>query len=178
MDLTTHSQLCENRTFNMQSGTHCGLTTKKPDFVGKCSKIKFGTFLREVITECNLNLKLVKREKTKIIISAILLIILGSVIIYASYAIQIASFTQNSFLISAVPISIFVIGLTFIGMAFQTAFSYIQDSSIAQTKKNKVDQLLEYYDVNYTVAFEIEDIHGTHDVKTELHISSPQGKVL
>ncbi|ANQ47608.1 hypothetical protein MY04_0226 [Flammeovirga sp. MY04] len=85
-ELNKHCRLCENRVFNLNEGTKCGLTNQYPKFNHRCKDIKFGSILSREIKEFTVELHQLKQKQFKVNIKFyISLVAVGLVGIFCLY---------------------------------------------------------------------------------------------
>ena len=94
-------------------------------------------------------------------------VIIGIAVIIGGYL--FGKYVFDSGVISTVPIIIMAVGLAPLGMAFGTLNKHRQEIEIAKNKKDKIDEVLNEYRIEYDVDISFgKEIHGTQEVYAEL----------
>jgi hypothetical protein len=167
MNLSKHCELCENRIFDIQTGTACGLTNNKPQFHQKCPDIKFGEKHIDLIKEINLDYHKVISIKGSTITRFTLLGSAGVFIMMSSYVLHTITWEAGG--ISTVPIIVAGIGLMTLSTASRTWIRFNQQLRVEQTKKTQLDSLLSSYGIRYDVDISSEeDVHGNKEYDISL----------
>ena len=167
MELTKHCRLCDNRLFEMASGTSCALTKEKPNFKDKCPDIVFGKNYEDVIREINVEHHLVKMTKANSIANFAIFLAIGIAVIILGYYLWTQAWSSG--VISTVPIIIMGVGVLVLPMAFGPMNKYRQEISVARPKKDHLDALLAQYNIQYTIDIKVKtDILGNKEVDTDL----------
>ncbi|WP_339697833.1 hypothetical protein [uncultured Roseivirga sp.] len=168
IDLSKHCQLCDNQIYDIQSGTKCGLTNKRPNFTSKCPDIKFETNYEERIKEINTELELVKRTKSLSIANFIFFIVISLAIVLGGYLLGTYAFDKG--VISTIPLTIMGVGILILPLASGPLNKYRQKIKITQKRKLELDELLLKYNIEYTIDLTFhKDLHGNLDITTILN---------
>ncbi len=170
MNLSTHCNLCENRLFDINTGTRCNLTGQRPEFNNTCSDIKFGERIEKVISEVNIDLELIKRTKNIsygnfVVFLLISLAFIGSGVYLGIY---LLTFSSTSIVISTVPFIIGGIGISILPKASGPLNKYRQGIAVANENKQKLDALLIQYNIEYNIDITVKkDLHGNIDTDSK-----------
>ncbi|UGS24796.1 hypothetical protein [Flavobacterium channae] len=167
MDLARHCELCDNQKINLKVGTTCALTEKKPEFNKTCTKIELNEKFENKLKSVNIEYENIKRKKTLTYTYFIVFLIIGIAVIVGGYL--LGKYALNKSVISTVPLIIMGVGLAPLGLAFGALNNYKQSIQVAKNKKDKVDEVLNEYRIEYEIDITFgEEIHGTQDVYAEL----------
>lgn len=161
MNLAKHCALCENQMVSLQSGTTCALTEKKPEFNTTCAKIQFGDKLYERIKSILIEYESVKHARPDVIFTLLFYLFISSAIMCAG--VLLGRYVLASGVISTVPLIIMGVGFLTLPMAFGPLNSYRRNLSLAQRKKDNLEDLLKKYKIKYTF-----DIHFKKKMFTPL----------
>ena len=169
MKLAHHCELCDHQEITLKDGTTCGLTNRKPEFNKTCSKImltdKFETKLKTV----NTDFEKIYRAKTLTYIYFIVFVGISMAVIIGGYS--IGKYALDNRVFSVTPLIIMAVGIIPLGMAFGTLNKHRRDLSIARTKKEKVDRVLELYNIRYDIDISFgKEYHGTQDIGVDLKV--------
>ena len=167
MDLARHCELCDNQKINLEVGTTCGLTERKPEFNKTCSKIELNEKFEKKLKSVNIEYENIKRKKTLTYTYFIVFLLIGIAVIVGGYL--LGKYALNKRVISTVPLIIMGVGLAPLGLAFGNLNNYRQSIQVAKNKKDKVDEVLNEYRIEYEIDITFgEEIHGTQEVHTVL----------
>ena len=170
MELVKHCLLCDNRDFDIQTGSTCSLTSQKPSFSSKCNDIAFEQAYEKVIVETNTDLFLVKRTKAKTITHVITFLVIGISVIALGYF--FGTYMLDRGVISTIPLIIICLGFGAIIIAGRPANKYLQELKITERRKKDLDELLQLYNIAYDISFTAkEDILGNVKVSHDLHFT-------
>lgn len=167
MDLTRHCELCDHQEKDLKIGTTCGLNHKKPEFNKTCIKIQLRDKFEDKLKSVNIDYEIVKKKKVITHSYFVLFILIGIAVIIGGFLLGKYAFEGG--VISTVPIIIMGVGLAPLTMAFGTLNNYIQELDVAKTKKEKIDEVLNAYGIEYELDIKYgEEFHGTQEIYTEL----------
>ena len=167
MDLARHCDLCDNQKTSLKIGTTCGLNDRKPEFNKTCPKIELNEKFENKIKSVNIEYENFKRKKLLTYIYFGVFVIIGITVIVGGYL--LGKYAFDSGVISTVPIIIMAVGLAPLGMAFGTLNKHRQEIEIAKNKKDKIDEVLNEYRIEYDIDISFgKEIHGTQEVYAEL----------
>lgn len=167
MEIAKHCQICENQLYNIEFGSKCKLTNKKPDFREKCPDIIFEKKYEERIKEVNTEYELVQKTKLISYANFVFFLIVSILVILAGYL--IGKYALDKGVISTVPLIIIGVGIMILPLASGPLNKYRQDISIARNKKDKLDKLLSMYNIQYTIEVIVyKDLHGNQEIETKL----------
>ena len=167
MDLARHCDLCDNQKTSLKIGTTCGLNDKKPEFNKTCPKIELNEKFENKLKSVNIEYENFKRKKLLTYTYFGVFVIIGIAVIVGGYL--FGKYVFDSGVISTVPIIIMAVGLAPLGMAFGTLNKHRQEIEIAKNKKDKIDEVLNQYRIEYDVDISFgKEIHGTQEVYAEL----------
>lgn len=92
---------------------------------------------------------------------------IGIAVIVGGYL--LGEYALDREVISTVPLIIMGVGLAPFGMAFGALNKHRQEIKVAKSKKNKVDEVLNEYGIEYDIDITFgKEIHGTQEVYAEL----------
>ncbi|MDY7393701.1 hypothetical protein UMM65_00460 [Aureibaculum sp. 2210JD6-5] len=175
---TEHCLLCENQRYDFKEGVYCGITEKKPDFKETCDIINFGKTLEDKILEVNVELDLVKRTKVDTIGHLIIFTLIGIAIIY--FGLFLANKYGFSLIVHesilgirgfGTMVILVSIGISLLIFAIAPLNLYRSNIKIAKLKKQKLDQILEFYKLRYNINLQIKKHWAGHkEVAHELDI--------
>jgi hypothetical protein len=169
MDLARHCDLCEFQITTLKEGTTCKLTEEKPEFNNTCSKIELNEKFRNKLKSINIEYEKIKQEKVLTFIYFGVFLLIGISAITGGYLLGKYAFEGG--IISTVPLIIMGVGLSPIGMAFGTLNNYRQKMEIAKINKNKIDEVLNLYKIDYEIDIKFgKEYHGTKEISAEIKI--------
>tara|TARA_R110002051_G_scaffold269173_1_gene329219 strand:+ start:293 stop:814 length:522 start_codon:yes stop_codon:yes gene_type:complete len=167
MDLARHCDLCDNQKTSLKIGTTCGLNDRKPEFNKTCPKIELNEKFENKLKSVNIEYENFKRKKLLTFTYFGVFVIIGIAVIVGGYL--LGKYALDSGVISTVPIIIMAVGLAPLGMAFGTLNKHRQEIEIAKNKKDKIDEVLNEYRIEYDIDISFgKEIHGTQEVYAEL----------
>ncbi len=167
MDLARHCDLCDNQKTSLKIGTTCGLNDRKPEFNKTCPKIELNEKFENKLKSVNIEYENFKRKKLLTFTYFGVFVIIGISVIVGGYL--LGKYALDSGVISTVPIIIMAVGLAPLGMAFGTLNKHRQEIEIAKNKKDKIDEVLNEYRIEYDIDISFgKEIHGTQEVYAEL----------
>jgi hypothetical protein len=167
MDLARHCDLCDNQKTSLKIGTTCGLNDRKPEFNKICPKIELNEKFENKLKSVNIEYENFKRKKLLTVVYFGVFVIIGIAVIVGGYL--LGKYALDSGVISTVPIIIMAVGLGPLGMAFGTLNKHRQEIEIAKNKKDKIDEVLNEYRIEYDIDISFgKEIHGTQEVYAEL----------
>jgi hypothetical protein len=166
---SSHCIICENQLYNFQSGTYCALNNKKPNFQGKCIKIKFGDFLKKETEKVNLDYELIKRTKTIAYFNFVLFSVLSLILLIGGYT--FGKFIYDKGVIATLPLIIMGSGIPAITKAFSSLNAYNRDIKITEYNKEKHDALLAKYGIKYTFNFNVTQFYNIEEITTNIKFS-------
>ncbi|MBV7270540.1 hypothetical protein [Winogradskyella luteola] len=170
MDIRKHCQLCNHQIVDFKTGTICGITERKPDFVNKCVNAKFDEKLESKIEAVNVEYENIIKTKWLIYANFVVFLFIAVAVILAGYF--LAQYLLKFRVIAAAPFIISLIGLLFVmPLATGPLNTFRNDLKLAKAKKENVDKVLELYGVKYTIDISFgKKYHGTQEVYTDLKI--------
>ncbi len=167
MDLARHCDLCDHQKISLKLGTTCGLTDRKPEFNRTCAKIELNEKFEHKLKSVNIEYQNIKRKKILTYTYFAVFLAIGIAVIVGGYL--LGKYALDSGVISTVPIIIMGVGLVPLGMAFGTLNKHRQEIEVAKSKKDKVDEVLNEYRIEYVINIVFgKEIHGTQEVYAEL----------
>jgi len=167
MDLTRHCSLCDNQKRSLKIGTTCALNDRKPEFNKTCPKIELNEKFENMLKLVNIEYENFKRKKILTYTYFGFFLIIGTSVIVGGYL--FGKYVFDHGVISTFPIIIITIGLSLLGMAFGTLNKHRQDINIAKSKKDRIDEVLNEYRIEYNIDILFgKEIHGTQDVSVNL----------
>ncbi|MCU4189188.1 hypothetical protein M9Q43_08435 [Flavobacterium sp. HXWNR29] len=167
MDLARHCELCDNQKINLEVGTTCGLTERKPEFNKTCSKIQLNEKFEKKLKSINIEYENIKRKETLTYTYFAVYLLIGIAVIVSGYL--LGKYALNKSVISTVPIIIMGASLAPLGLAFGTLNNFRQSIQVAKNKKDKIDEVLNEYRIEYEIDITFgEEIHGTQEVHAKL----------
>jgi len=173
MDLARHCNLCDHQKISLKEGTTCGLTDQKPEFNKTCFKIELNEKFEDTLKSVNIEYEQIKQTKTLTHLYFGVFITLGIAVIIVGYL--LGKHALNSGVISTVPLIIMAIGLAPLGKALDTLTKYRQRIQVAKSKKDKMDEVLNVYRIQYDIDMKFgKKHHGTQEVQTKLNVKGRQ----
>lgn len=170
MDLAKHCELCDNRAFDVQTGTTCILTNERPRFKKKCSDVKFENNYIARIKEVNIEYYKVSSTKNLTIANFIFFLSIGIAVMVGGYLLGALAWEKG--VISTVPLIIIGVGFLIIPMATGPLAKYRQGMGVERNKKTQMDGLLASYNIEYDAEILInEDVHGNKDYDAKITFS-------
>ena len=143
-----------------------------------CSKIRLNEKFENKIKTVNIEYQKIKRTKTLTYIYFAVFILIGLSVIIGGYLlgkyvldlVRIISFTG--------PLTIMVIGVVLLGMAFGTLNNYKQKMEVAKSKKDKIDEVLKQCQIEYDIDIKFgKEFHGTQEVFAKLNVKGIRSKM-
>ncbi|WP_412560829.1 hypothetical protein [Winogradskyella sp. MIT101101] len=169
MNLARHCELCDHQKVNLKHGTTCGLTDRKPEFNKTCAKITLNEKFENKLKTVNIEYEKIKRTKILTYTYFAVFIAIGIAVIVGGYL--LGKYALDSGVISTVPIIIMAVGLAPLGMAFGTLNKYRQGIESAKSKKDKIDEVLNLYRIDYNIDIKFgKEYHGTQEVYADLNV--------
>ncbi len=167
MNLARHCELCDNQEVNLIDGTTCSLTNRKPEFNKTCAKIELNEKFENKLKSVNIEYANIKRKKILTYIYFGVFVTIGIAVIAGGYL--LGKYALDSGVISTVPLIIMGVSIGPLGMAFGTLNKYRQEIEVAKSKKDKIDEVLNEYRIEYDIDITFgKEIHGTQEVYAEL----------
>lgn len=154
MENVSHCNFCEHKQFDFTTGNLCGLTGKKADFIKKCSKISFGSNLKEEIAHINFEYKQLRAYKIRLIGYLILYPTLGFIVIFTAIYYMKALHETDLLIVSSVGILGIGGGLSLLNNVFESYVRYNDANSTAKSQKDRLDNILKIYDYGYDINFQ------------------------
>lgn len=168
MDLNKHCELCENRLFDMEMGSVCGLSNQKPAFKTKCSEINFGDNHLAKIKKTNIDFYKIEATRYINISHFILYLTIGVIVIFGGYFLGTEAWDKG--VISTVPLIIIGIGVSFIPIASGPLINFYQKLNVEKKRKKTLDELLKTYNFEYSCEVEVqEDVHGNKEYEAKVN---------
>ncbi len=169
MDLTRHCELCDHQKISLKQGTTCGLTGRKPDFHGTCSKITLREKFEEKLKSVNVAYENIKRKKALTYSYFVVFLAIGLTVIVGGYL--FGKYILGKGVISVGPLIIMAVGIAPLGMAFGALNKHRRELEVAKSKKEKVDEVLQKYRITYNLDIQFgKEIHGTQEVYVDLKV--------
>ena len=130
----------------------CGLTDKKPDFKVFCSDIKFSNSFKEYLPELSNQIENIKKRKTIVYLSSILLSILGLLIIIGIHP-QIGKTLKREYLYSIirrleVVVLFYFIGGGLISMGLLSINKHRKTLKKLESEKRELNMVLSNYNLD------------------------------
>ena len=147
-----HCDLCEHPKRSLKNGLTCGLTDKKPDFKVFCSDIKFSNSFKEYLPELSNQIENIKKRKTIVYLSSILLSILGLLIIIGIHP-QIGKALKREYLYSIirrleVVVLFYFIGGGLISMGLLSINKHRKTLKKLESEKRELNMVLSNYNLD------------------------------
>ncbi|MUU77725.1 hypothetical protein [Winogradskyella endarachnes] len=170
MNITKHCQLCDHQVVDFKTGTLCGLTNRKPDFINKCVKAKLDSKLRPKIEATNVEYKGILKTQTLVYINFVVFLIIGLAVILAGYF--LAQYLLKFRVIGTVPFIISAVGLMgVLPLAIGPLNQFRNDLKLAKAKKDDVDNFLKIYNIKYDIDLVYgKKYHGEQNVNVDINI--------
>ncbi len=172
MDIRKHCQLCNHQIVDFKTGTICGITERKPDFVNKCVNAKFDEKLESKIEAVNIDYESILKTKWLVYTNFIVFLLVAIAVILAGYF--LAQYLLKFRVVAAAPFIISLTGLLFVlPLAIGPLNTFRNDLKIAKAKKEHVDKVLDLYGIKYNINISFgKKYHGTQDVLVDLKIDN------
>lgn len=169
MDLARHCTLCDYQIVTIKDGTTCKLTGKKPAFNKRCSKIELNEKFEERVKKVNIEFENIKQTKTDTYGHAVIYTVIGLAVMFSGY--YLGTYAWDVGVISTIPLIIIGIGIGVLVFAGGPLNKYRNESAIARGNKEKLDEVLNLYNITYEIDLTyVDKIHGTKEVKADLKI--------
>ena len=170
MTLTDHCALCENQVIDFHEGTYCKLTSARPKFLEKCRDISLEQKLEKLLIDSSIELAKTKSTKAVAVTHMVIYITISIAIMVSSYLLSTYIFERG--FISTVPLIIFGVGFLLLPVSFGPFNSYRQRVGVAQRAKDKIDNVLATYGVNYNMDISLgKEIHEEQKVDISLRLT-------
>ena len=171
MNITKHCQLCDHQIIDFKTGTLCGLTQRKPDFINKCVKAKLDSKLQAKIESTNVAYEGVLKTKSLVYINFVVFLIIGLAVILAGYF--LAQYLLQFRVIATAPFVISAVGLMVVlPLATGPLNQFRNDLKLAKSKKEDVDNVLKIYNIKYDIDLKYgRKYHDVQDVEVDLKIT-------
>ncbi|RZS91898.1 hypothetical protein [Aquimarina brevivitae] len=167
--LASHCELCDHQQFDLKIGTTCALTDRKPEFNKTCSKIELNDKFETQLKDINITYDQLKRKKALTIAYFVVMVFVGIAIITSAFL--LGKYALGNRVVSAVPIIIMGVSLGPFVMGFGTLNSYLQELRVAKSKKERIDKILDLYNIKYDLDIQFgKSYHGTQEAAVHLNI--------
>tara|TARA_R100000935_G_scaffold36196_1_gene57042 strand:+ start:162447 stop:162992 length:546 start_codon:yes stop_codon:yes gene_type:complete len=177
MDPSQHCILCDHQKVTLKEGTLCGLTERKPAFHNTCLTIKLTEKFEEKLKTANIEYQYALKDKWWTYTYMVVFGFLGALAFFCLFKFQErigeVIFNKSSgrgqgYLV-VVYICIVTAGFVLFGMAIRAFNGYRNKVSKALHKKNRIDTVLNLYNIKYTIAISFgKNYHGTQEVEVDL----------
>ncbi|MDY8135436.1 hypothetical protein [Aquimarina sp. 2201CG5-10] len=178
MDLVRHCDLCDNQKTNLNEGTTCGLTGRKPEFHKTCSKIVLTEKFENKLKTANIEYDKIRKRKNLIYLYFGIFITIGLAFIIYGYLLGKYVLDDRHIIykpglfIQEVHITIMAIGLLPFGIAYRILNRYLKKAEIAKSKRDKIDEVLNEYQIEYDINITYgKEFHGTRKTVAELKVN-------
>jgi len=169
MNLAKHCELCDNQIVSLKEGTTCKLTNRKPEFNKTCSKIELNEKFEEKLKAVNIEYESFKRTKVLTYIYFIIFLTISFAVMIGGYL--LGKYALDFGVISTVPLIIMGVGVLVLPVAFGPLNRYRNRISVSKSKKSKIDNVLNLYNIDYTIDLKFgKEIHGTQEVQSDLNV--------
>ncbi|GAB4156951.1 MAG: hypothetical protein Tsb0033_08210 [Winogradskyella sp.] len=170
MELTKHCQLCDHQKVDFKTGSICGLTNRKPEFLNKCVNAKLESKLQSKIETTNIEYQRVLQSKWLVYTNFIVFLLISIAVILAGYF--LAQYLLKFRVIGAAPFIISLVGLLFVlPLATGPLNTYRNDLKLAKARKDDIDSALNFYGIKYDIDISFgKKYHGTQDVYVDLKV--------
>ena len=167
MNKAQHCSLCEHQVYDIKTGTKCGLTKQRPNFINSCGHIKFEKIyvhkIKEINTEHQTVLK--RKKSTRLKFTAYLT---GSLLLMA-FGVALGLSAWENRVLSKTAVIIAVVGLLGIPKAINIIHDFRQSMEVANIKKSSLDGILATYNVYYSIRVDFNtDAHGSTSTTCDL----------
>lgn len=157
--IAEHCRLCGHQQMDINTGTICGVTNKKPHFMTSCAKISFNEKLRHNVQETNVKLEEIKARKLGVMYKLWSQSIVGSLTIFAGIYLLNLQVFYGFFAIF--PFVIITAGFAAFPIGFYAFTKHKSALSATRLKKKRLDTVLNKYDITYDIQIELgKEIHG------------------
>jgi len=161
-----HCALCENHLFSLEKGIYCFLTNEQPAFDDRCEFMVVYGNAKKAIEDIDSKVILLKKQRGIKKLSFIATSILGMAIMLVAYY-----FIAYLFELDRISIETLVLGGMGLTVFIRAALSlrkFNLDFDEAIEKKENLDAVLRYYNIEYDTNVQIEKVHGelefTYDI--------------
>jgi len=159
-----YCDLCEHPKRDMKNGLTCGLTGKKPNFKDTCPDILFDKQFQSKIEDINLELHKIRKNKNKAHLTFYILIIIGFLLMIGNKI--YAEWMHSTTYYWVYRISAIAFGITVLTGAYDKFNRYRKKLRTAEFEKNKIDTVLEKYNISYKTSFNYKErIHGNQNIE-------------
>lgn len=170
VDPARHCELCDNRVFDLLTGTTCGLTQQKPTFNQKCPDIKFENRHIDHIKEVNIEYYKVTSTRNLTIANFIVFSVISLAVMAGGYL--LGAYAWDKGVISTVPLIIMGVGFLILPMATGPVVKYMQHIQVEKKKKLAMDRLLADYNIEYDIEVLVdEDLHGNKSYDAKINFT-------
>lgn len=171
MNITDHCQLCNHQEIDFKTGSICGITNRKPEFVNKCVNAKFDEKLDEKIKSTNVRYQSILRTKWLVYLNFVVFLLVTLSVILIGY--YFAKYLLQFNVISTLPFIIALIGVIgVLPIAIGPLNTFKNELKLAKQRKDTVDAVLDLYGIKYDINIEFgKKYHGTQDVAVDLTIN-------
>lgn len=170
-----HCALCENHLFSLEKGIYCFLTDEQLAFEDRCEfMIVYGN-AKKAIEEIDSEIIVLRKQRRIKRISFIAASILGLTIMIIAY-----NFTSYLFNLGRVNIETLVLGGMGLVVFLRAALSlrkFNVELDEAIEKKENLDTVLRYYNIDYDTNVQIEKIHGEWEFKYDILFKNINNKI-
>ena len=174
MERARHCELCDHQQVTLKEGSLCGLTERKPDFNRTCIQISLSEKFRQKLLDANVHHQQILKRQAWVAGYFTIFMILGiAIIIGASwFAYYLFNLTEMTGKTLVYPFGLIGIGVAVMTMANGSRNKYRKDLAEAKHKKDKIDSVLEVYNINYDINIELGRIyHGKQEMKVDARFS-------
>ena len=151
-----------------------GSTNQKPSFDKTYSKIELGEDFEKRLGLVHIEIEKLKKKKASIYIYSFLYMVIGCTLILSQRNLLVEfTLTYSSYVITLRSLLVIVVGFGLLGAAYSKLNKYRKQAKILKDKKNKIDAVLNKYQIEYSCRVEFgEKYHGNQDVNVELKSKS------
>ncbi len=169
-----HCELCDHQQVTLKDGSICGLTERKPEFNRTCLKITLNEKFQGKLLDANVHYKQIFGRKSWVSAYFMVFMIIGIAVILGAawFTYYLYNLTETTGVISVIPFIIGGVGFAVMAMANGTRNKFRKDLDEAKHKKEKIDSVLELYNINYDMNIELGQVyHGKQEMNVDVRFS-------
>ena len=168
-----HCDICNYQRVDMQQGSLCTLTDRKPSFYKMCAKISLTDKFEGKLIEASIKVKKIEKERWLKYGFFIIFLILGFSALWFAFELTalIRGFElrSNSIWITILPFYIGGVSLLLFHQAIGTLNNYRQDLKAALRDKSQIDEVLAIYNERYEISINFgKNYLGVQEVEADL----------
>lgn len=174
MERTHHCQLCDHQEVTLKEGSVCGLTDRKPEFNRTCSKILLNEKFQQKFLDAVVHYQQIVKRRAWVHGYFTVFMIVGILVVIGAgwFTYYLLNLTERVGVISTVPLIIGGVGIAVMAMANGARNKYLKDMGEAEQKLEKIDSVLEVYNIKYDVDLRLgKTYHGKQEIAADVRFS-------